>query len=217
MTQRLKMKYRCRFDFLHFPFDNQTCDCIMKINITKNSRLHFVENNPAILHNGPLLLNEFEVETFKTSTKHTNMETTFIFMLQFQRLYFHQLISTFFQTCCLSLLAYLTMFINVANFSDRFMGSVTALLVLAALLASISNDLPKTSYFKYIDIWFLWNITNIFLISAFHVALDQVLQQNKSVANSLNIFFKYMAFPVANLLFFVIFFTLITTKWCVNN
>ena len=35
----------------------------------------------------------------------------------------------------------------------RFMGALTSLLVLASLLASIEENLPKTSYFKKIDVW----------------------------------------------------------------
>jgi hypothetical protein len=33
------------------------------------------------------------------------------------------------------------------------MGALTSLLVLASLLASIEENLPKTSYFKKIDVW----------------------------------------------------------------
>ena len=54
------------------------------------------------------------------------------------------------------------------------MGSVTSLLVLASLLGSIQSGLPKTSYFKYIDLWFLWYITNIFFIIISHIMLDCV-------------------------------------------
>ena len=52
------------------------------------------------------------------------------------------------------------------------MGTVTALLVLAALLNSISTSLPQTSNFKYIDIWCLWYLANIFIIIIYHIILD---------------------------------------------
>ena len=86
----------------------------------------------------------------------------------------NQIINTIFPTCLLWLLAYSTLFINVQNFNNRFMGSVTSLLVLASLLGSIQSGLPKTSYFKYIDLWFLWYITNIFFIIISHIMLDCV-------------------------------------------
>ena len=38
--------------------------------------------------------------------------------------------------------------------------------------SSISMSLPRTSYFKYIDIWFLWYLANIFSIIIYHIILD---------------------------------------------
>ena len=52
------------------------------------------------------------------------------------------------------------------------MGAVTALLVLAALLSSIDDQLPKTAYFKFVDLWFNWFIANIFVIILIHVIID---------------------------------------------
>ena len=82
------------------------------------------------------------------------------------------MINTFLPTFLLWLLGYSTLLIKIEDFQDRFMGTVTALLVLAALLSSISMSLPRTSYFKYIDIWFLWYLANIFIIIVYHIILD---------------------------------------------
>ena len=86
----------------------------------------------------------------------------------------NQLLSTFFPTGILWLFGYSTLFIDTSDTSDRFMGAGTALLVIATLLNSINGDLPKTSYLKLIDLWFLWHITNVFgmIISVFwHIVL----------------------------------------------
>ena len=74
-------------------------------------------------------------------------------------------------------LAYLTLFIPIEDFSNRFMGMVTALLVLVALLASISDKLPQTSYFKYIDLWFTFYIINIISLIMFTIFVNSVLKQ----------------------------------------
>ncbi len=52
------------------------------------------------------------------------------------------------------------------------MGALTSLLVLASLLASIEENLPKTSYFKKIDVWFMGYIIFIFVIIVFHICVD---------------------------------------------
>ena len=210
MVQRFKLTYRCNFNVLYFPFDNQSCDFIMKINADNNGSLEFVEDNPAIQYNGPLVLNEFEVYAFKTSTFKSENETSFVFKMDFGRLYFEQLSSTFFQTFLLTLLAYLTLYIEDGNFSDRFMGSITALLVFASILASLRNGMPKTSYFKYIDLWFIWNITNIFLITVFHVILDRILKQKGFLGKIMNKAAKFIIFPCINILFCITYFYLVT-------
>ena len=70
------------------------------------------------------------------------------------------------------LLSYSTLFIKLNDFNDRFIGTVTALLVMTSLLGSINMTLPRTSYFKFIDLWFLWYIANIFSIITFHIIVD---------------------------------------------
>ena len=93
----------------------------------------------------------------------------------------NQMLNSFLPTALLWSVAYFTHFISTDNFSDRFIGTVTALLVLVALLSSVNGDLPKTSYFKYIDCWFLWYITTILLIILFHIFLNRTENTKASI------------------------------------
>ena len=86
---------------------------------------------------------------------------------------------------------YFTLFINVQNFSDRFMGAVTSLLDLAALLSTLTDALPRTSYFKYVDTWFMWYIMNIFLIIVYHVFLDQTRKRSEQTGGTGNLFAEF--------------------------
>ena len=95
------------------------------------------------------------------------------------RIFTNQLIKTFIPSFLLWLFGYATLFINIDHPGDRFMGAGTALLVITTLLNAISGDLPKTSYSKAIDLWFLWHILNIFAIIAFHIVLDRVCKNFK--------------------------------------
>ena len=94
-------------------------------------------------------------------------------------MYTDQLIGTFFPTILLWFLAYFTIFIRVDDFNERIMVSVTILLVLAALLTSIKDRIPSTSYFKYIDLWFLWYTAFIFSITLFHIFLHEIPRNMK--------------------------------------
>jgi hypothetical protein len=133
----------------------------------------------SVIYNGPSILNECEIIRFCSKTAHFDTKTSFIYSFKFQRLYVQHLMTTFFQSCLLWILPYITLFIDEEDFSNQFMGAVTALLVLAALLSSIGDTLPKTAYFKFIDLWFNWFIGNIFLIILIHVVIDYRRKKQK--------------------------------------
>ena len=98
-----------------------------------------------------------------------------------ERDYTHAIFSIFSPTLLLWLLSYSTLSINIDNFSDKFMGSVTALLVFTSFLDTIYAELPETSYVKIIDIWVIWYLSNIFLTCTFHIFLDINFKTTKDV------------------------------------
>ena len=192
MKQTMKLKYNCNFDMIRFPFDSQTCDFYISIN-TKHNRssgkneisLEEEENEP-ISYNGPTTLNEFRIIELTSRSQDNDTKTSFIYTIRFQRLSAQTLLKTFMQSFFLWILAFLTFFIEVHNFSDRFMGSVTALLVLVNLLSSLEYSLPKTSDFKLIDLWFNWFIVNILTVTITHVYVNFLLvkKDKDSMASS---------------------------------
>ena len=54
------------------------------------------------------------------------------------------------------------------------MGSATMILVLATWISVISGDLPKTSYVKLIDCWFVWHVATTFAMVVYHILLDRL-------------------------------------------
>ena len=42
-------------------------------------------------------------------------------------------------------------------------------------MGSVKDKIPNTPYFKYIDIWSIWYLSNIFLITCFHVFMERSL------------------------------------------
>ena len=99
------------------------------------------------------------------------------------RIFTNQLSITFIPTFLLWLFGYSTLFIDVEHSSDRFMGAGTSLLVIATLINALSSDLPKTSYLKLIDIWFLWHILNTFAIITYHILFDRLRKHFEEVDN----------------------------------
>ena len=139
---------------------------------------------------------------FRFHTGLLDKNSYFVFCLKFKRLYVDHLMTTFFQTFILWLLAYLTLFIPIENLNERFMGAVTALLVLASLLGSMENDLPKSSQMNLIDYWFLWYIINIFFIIIFHVILENCGVKDRKFLNKFITFTLPCSITIFNFYYF---------------
>ena len=132
------------------------------------------------------------------------------------RLYANQITITFVPTLVLWLFGYITLFIepNEGGFSDRFVGAGTALLVIVTLLNAIHADLPKTSYMKYIDVWFLWHVISVFLMIAYHILLNRLRSYfNTKDINKWNMINRIngsliIILPAVNGIFYAIYFSL---------
>ena len=174
ITQRFKIIYRCIFKLTKFPFDQHECHFIMKLKVERKNSIAFTKDEPAVLYEGPSIFGQFEILNVTSKIKTDFKSTNFISTIKINRLYMNQMLTTFTPTLLLWLLSFSTLFIDIENFSDRFIGAVTALLVLVALLSSVQNELPKTSYFKFIDLWLLFFISNNLFIILCHIFLTYI-------------------------------------------
>ena len=178
ISQRMRLNYRCNFFLVDFPFDETVCDFYLSLRLSRNNSIRMTNDENSVTYEGPKTLNEFKIVEIWSRTVLNQTKTTFIYSMKFKRLSEQYLMTIFFQSSILWILSYITLFIDLTDFSNRFMGAVTALLVLAALLASLGDLLPKTAYFKFIDVWFNWFIANILVIILIHVVIDYL---NKNV------------------------------------
>ena len=76
------------------------------------------------------------------------------------------------------ILAFLTLILDVDDFTSRNRISVTILLCFTTLIGTIKiqDDYPKNGEFKYIGVWFVWYLTSIFLINCHHILLYMILR-----------------------------------------
>ena len=183
LTQRMKIKYDCRFDVKKFPFDDQNCSFIMKIKQQKMISVRFVSTRNAV-YDGPPIVDQFSIGKIYINTKYSEKSARFTIHIHMIRNFTNQLLNTFIPTLILWLFGYSTLFIDMSDFGDRFMGAGTSLLVIATLFSAISNDLPKTSYMKFIDIWFLWHNISILAIISFHILMNRFGTYLEKLANN---------------------------------
>lgn len=179
VTQRLKIDFVCSFYLVHFPFDRQKCDFILNMKNTKHSNVYFSKDESTVVYKGPKKVHSFEIQIIPSHTLHrrqlkntTNWDNLFIFSMQLERNYQDHVIIMFFPELLLWCVAYITIFLRITDISNRSRISVTILLALVSLIGAIQGRIPKTPYFKYIDIWSIWYLSNIFLITCFHVLME---------------------------------------------
>lgn len=87
---------------------------------------------------------------------------------------FH-VVTVFVQTMVIIIVAFVTFFFHVRNFTDRIMVNLVLLLVLATINSTVQNGVPKTSYYKMIDLWFLFLLVLVVLTIVFHTAITFIL------------------------------------------
>ena len=165
-------EYGCTFDLRSFPFDDQKCAMDFTMESAKASYIQLRPEN--VSYQGDIMLLEFFIKDIYANDgplKNGQGKSVVSVHIHFHR-ELGNMVNTYFQTFLLCLMAYLTLYINLSDFANRFMGALTSLLVLASLLASIEANLPKTSYFKKIDVWFMSYIIFIFVIIVFHICID---------------------------------------------
>ena len=68
----------------------------------------------------------------------------------------------------------------------NYMTRVAAMLVLTTMFINVSNNLPKTSYVKMIDIWLIFNLLLPFIEVLIHSYMD-TLRYNSQVGSSLQV------------------------------
>ena len=78
------------------------------------------EDESPVIYNGPDILPEFRIHKITANSRTTNSGSIFTVSIHLSRLYSRHLTTTYLQTFLLWFLAFLTLFIEPNDFSNRF-------------------------------------------------------------------------------------------------
>ena len=210
LQQKMSMKgvYECYYDLFRFPFDRQECNINLQLKKHQDTRFSIDALNSSVTFSGNKQLTEIEITDYYFNLSENEEGIVFGFSISFKTLYQKQLTSLYFQLVLLWIVAYLTLYINVNDFNNRFMGAVTALLVMSTLMDNINNRLPASPQVRLIDIWNIWYVSQIIVIIVFHIFVNglfntKYIRPNSwQQPNNLNSIAKAV-FPILNLTFTV--------------
>lgn len=138
--------------------------------------VQFEKDGEGIKYTGDRNLADYQVllEDMAISKSETNHSMAIIRVVFKRQTGFHS-VTTFTQSMVLILVAFITFFFNIRNFSDRIMVNLLLLLILSTLSSSAQSGVPKTSYYKMIDIWFLFLLILIVLTIIGHTVITLIL------------------------------------------
>jgi len=161
--------FPCNYDLRMFPFDQQNCELTFKMRNAIKAQVLIVPGN--IVYKGAKSVVEFIVNNYTMVDAGGNRDTKKL-VVHFIRQPNYYITSCFIPTFMLGTLAYFTFFIHIDDFNDRFMGSLTALLVLASMMPVFTEGLPKASYTKLIDVWLLFFLISTTINITIHIVVD---------------------------------------------
>ena len=61
--------------------------------------------------------------------------------------------------------------------------NLTSMLVLTTMFINVSNNLPKTSYMKMMDVWLLFNLLYPFIVVLLHTYMDTLRNDEEREIN----------------------------------
>ena len=197
INQRFKIDYKCHFYVRKYPFDRHQC-CIGLEMVSGHGVINIVKNGHSKILTGNRAVKEFNITSVEDSNKtckdiflshygrssrswetsidlpSNSNQQAFSILITMQRDFKDQMLTLFGPTILFWFLAYLTLYFNIDDINNRSRTSVTVLLVVVSLFSSVKEDFPKTTYFKFVDLWFFWYVVNIFIIISVHIILENV-------------------------------------------
>ena len=192
-TRTFQIYYNCHFDLQKYPFDAQICVFGLDLKPEEDEKFTiYGQKEQMISYTGSKDVADFAVVGVSSNINSCvgvgsnviPVDQELVLCIFIRRSHADQIVSIFIPSFLFWVLAYFTMFLNFDDVSNRSRTSVTLLLVLIALLQVVKKDFPKTIYYRYIDIWFLWYILNIFIISLYHIIFPMMrsyLQKHNTV------------------------------------
>ncbi|XP_071526735.1 uncharacterized protein [Panulirus ornatus] len=173
--RKYQASFTCEFDLTRYPFDEQTCYLGFHLGADSSEDLRWDSEASWAEYEGSELLLEYTVGPVSLRINTSVLKVR----VPLARRVGYAVINIYVPSLTMLAISYLTLFFKRDNFEVRVMTSLTTLLVMATLFSQVAASLPKTSYFKLVDIWLLFCIFSTFFIIVFHILIDAFLHEAK--------------------------------------
>merc|ERR1719350_1272493 len=164
-----------------YPFDTQKCKMTFAVPKDLNQFITINGNGHAYL--GPVELTQYfvrDTDMFpellgKDQQQAIAMEVTL------GRRLLGTLLTIFLPTILLNVIGHATNYFKAFFFEAVVSVNLTVMLVLTTMFINVSNQLPKTSYIKMIDVWLIFNLILPFTEVLLHTYKDYLRDEQREV------------------------------------
>ncbi|XP_071552922.1 uncharacterized protein [Panulirus ornatus] len=180
ISRKYSTTFICDFNLVLYPFDVQHCDMHLRMLSASKSYLRFDQLATSTAYYGSELLLEYQLEQPRILYDEMREFSEMRVRISLERRAGYAILNIYTPSLILLVISYVSLFFRPHIFEVRVMTTLTSLLVMATLFTQVSASLPKTSYFKMVDVWLLFCIVMSFLIIIFHVVIDNSLTSSSS-------------------------------------
>ncbi|XP_064079627.1 LOW QUALITY PROTEIN: uncharacterized protein LOC135196740 [Macrobrachium nipponense] len=180
IKRKYDLTFTCSLKLKFYPFDFQECSMHFKVTSAPKNFLHFDPVNSSARYFGERHSTEYYVGNLKLKPDESGVYSSMQILVPLRRQSGYAILNIYIPTFVLLIISYITLFIRTDMFDVRMMGALTVQLVIATLFSQVSESLPKTSYFKMVDVWLLFCIGITFLIIIFHAIIDNAIHKRPS-------------------------------------
>eukprot|EP00095_Tigriopus_kingsejongensis_P007008 maker-scaffold430_size173499-snap-gene-0.44 protein:Tk07008 transcript:maker-scaffold430_size173499-snap-gene-0.44-mRNA-1 annotation:"glycine receptor subunit alpha-1" len=172
--RKYTINFSCNFELKDYPFDVQNCSMEFQLRVATRQSAVLIMDRVQYLGDENLL--EYKVQETILEWDHPcgrqNLSSCTKIWITLKRRVGNQLLNTYLPTGSLLMIIYLSHYFKLDHYDTRIMVGLTGMLVIASLFVSTSASLPRTSYFKMIDIWMIF----CFLLPFFEVILHTIVE-----------------------------------------
>ena len=132
---------------------------------------------------GPKELTQYFVKSSKIAQYESNNVKGVRISITLGRRLLGTFLTVYFPTVLLNVIGHCTNFFKDFFFEAVVTVNLTSMLVLVTMFISVSNNLPKTSYIKMVDIWLIFNLLLPFMEVLVHTYMDLLRNDEEREVN----------------------------------
>ena len=181
MRRVYDIEFLCDFQMQWYPFDTQTCYTEFRLRGGMESFVELIPGTESYL--GPKELTQYFVKRTSIERYESMGKRGVRISITLGRRLLGVFLTIYFPTVLLNLIGHTTNYFKAFFFEAVVTVNLTCMLVLTTMFISVSNNLPKTSYIKMMDIWLIFTLLLPFMEVLLHTYMDYLRNDDEREIN----------------------------------